>query len=201
MANDGEHTSTLGREPSLTITNRTTLGEGKRFALDRVTAEVEGGGSLTREIVRHPGAVCVLPILGIGRDSRIVLIRNLRVAAGGWVWEIPAGTLEPGEDPAACAGRELIEEAGYSAATITPIGSFLTTPGLTDERMHAYLATDLKEVGQALEEGEHIRVYSKPVGEVLAMVERGEIEDAKSFATILLALHKGMLGPEGSWSI
>jgi ADP-ribose pyrophosphatase len=143
-----------------------------------------------REVVRHPGAVCIVPVLD---DGRIVMIRNFRNAPEELVWEVCAGTLEKDEEPAACAGRELIEETGYKAATITGLGWFYTTPGLTDERMHAFIATGLTHVGQALEEDESIRVEPLPAARVLGMIDSGELRDGKSIAAILMAVRRGCI--------
>lgn len=147
---------------------------------------------VTREVVRHPGAVVIVPVL---RDGRIVLIRNFRIAVGEYTLECPAGTLGVGEDPAVCAARELIEETGYQAESITGLGWFYTTPGLTDEKMHAFAATGLTEVGQRLEEDEDIQVVYVTEPEALRMIDSGELRDAKSMIAILKARSHGLLGP------
>jgi len=144
------------------------------------------------EVVRHPGAVTVLPVID---EATIVLIRNDRPAVGKTLWELPAGTLEAGEDPAKCAARELTEEAGYSAGRIEPLGAFFTTPGMTDEFMRAFAAFDLTSVGQRLERDERITVETMPVARALALLDTGELQDAKSMLTLLLALRKGLLSP------
>ena len=101
--------------------------------------------------------------------------------------------LEAGEAPEACAGRELIEETGYEGATITPLGRFYTSPGLSDELMWAYVATGLKHVGQRLELDERLTVHLVGVGEALAMVDSGELMDAKSMLTLLLGVRRGLI--------
>src|SRR5437867_5841802 len=135
---------------------RTILHRGRKFDLEMVELPGPGGRTLKREVVRHPGAVVILPILDPGR---LVLIRNQRPALGKEIWELPAGTLDPGEAPEACAKRELIEETGYKAASLTPLGRFYTSPGFSDELMFAYAAAGLTHVGQALEEDEHLTVH------------------------------------------
>ncbi len=151
------------------------------------------GSLLEREIVRHPGAVVVVPVTD---DGRIVLIRNFRISLSEKIYECCAGTLEPGEDPAVCAGRELIEETGYRAATIEPLGWFYTTPGMTDERMHAFIAKGLTHVGQDLEDDESIEVETFPADKVFEMIDRGELRDGKSMTALLVAHRRGMLSTE-----
>lgn len=148
---------------------------------------------LARDVVRHPGAVVILPILDGPGGPQIVMIRNLRVALEAELLELPAGTLERGEDPAACAARELMEETGYEALTIRPLGRFYTTPGLTDELMHAFVATGLRSVGQDLEDDESIRVEPVPLAAAMACIDAGELVDAKSILTILWACRRGVL--------
>lgn len=177
-------------------TTRETILKGRKFDFERVTFTNRLGERTTREVVRHPGAVCVLPVLdagAAGREARVVMIRVYRFALDRDTWEFPAGTIEPGEPPEACAPRELIEETGYEARRIQRIGSFHTTPGMTDELMHAFFATDLREVGQRLEEDEQIKPVVVTVGEALAMIDDGRLADAKSMLTLLLAVRRGLV--------
>lgn len=171
------------------IVGRRTLHKGRKFDFELLTVR-QGGQETLREVVRHPGAVVVVPILD---DGRIVLIRNHRVALGEQLWECCAGTIEPPEAPVVCAGRELIEETGYRAATLVPLGWFYTTPGLTDERMHAFVATGLTHIGQDLEDDESILVEALPAERVLGLIASGELRDAKSMLAILLAQRAGHL--------
>jgi ADP-ribose pyrophosphatase len=200
-------------EPSPRVVRRDTIHRGKKFDFEMLTVERPGeagkGKTLQREIVRHPGAVVVVPILEEWGRRRVVLIRNYRIAAEEHLHECCAGTIErprkpdggfgPGEDPAACAARELIEETGYRAAALTPLGGpaggnwFYTTPGLTDERMHAFAATGLTHVGQKLEEDETIEVEIVDAREAVAMATTGRLRDAKSMLAILLADRAGLL--------
>lgn len=175
---------------------RTVLHRGQKFDLERVSVAGPGGRTIQREIIRHPGAVCVLAILdgSGGAEPQLVMIHNVRPAVGGQVLELVAGTLEPGEPPAQCARRELIEEAGYEAEQINPLGTFYTTPGMTDELMHAFVARQLRHVGQRLEGDEDIEVVVMRAQEVLRMIDTGELMDAKSMLTVLLALRSGILG-------
>lgn len=145
---------------------------------------------MQREVVRHPGAVIVLPILD---DGRIVLIKNHRVSLDREIYELPAGTLEAGEPPEACARRELHEETGYLAATWVPLGRFYTSPGISDELMWAFAAKDMEHVGQKLEEDERLTVHPKAAGEVWEMIDRQELVDAKSMLTVMVAERRGIL--------
>lgn len=176
------------------VASRRVLVHGAKFNFEAVSVQAPGGRTLERQVVRHPGAVVILPVLETpGQGLRIVLIRNLRVALESELLELPAGTLEAGEDPAACAARELVEETGYQAATLTPLGRFYTTPGLTDELMHAFMARTLTHVGQDLEADESITVCPMPLPEVLGLIDRAELVDGKSVLSILLALRRGLL--------
>ncbi len=170
---------------------RRLIHRGRRFDFEVVTHPGPGGKPITREVVRHPGAVVIVPLLD---GDRIVLIRNFRIATGDWLLECPAGTLDPKEPPHVCAARELTEETGYRATKIEPLGWFYTTPGLTDERMHAFLATGLTLAGQDLDDDEQIEVVPVPLTKAMAMIDSGDLTDAKSILAILLAQRKGLLG-------
>lgn len=176
---------------------RTLLHHGKKFDLEMVRFTSASGRTIQREVVRHGGAVCILPILQSTSDPapRIVMIRVHRFTLARDLWELPAGTIEPAEPPHACAARELIEETGYRADSITSLGSFYTTPGMTDERMHAFAATGLTHVGQRLEEDEQIQPKLLTTAEALALLDSGELMDAKSIVTLTLALRKGLIAP------
>lgn len=176
---------------------REVIWKGAKFSFERLTVRCNDGSLMRREVVRHPGAVCIAPILEESERRaavRLVMIRQFRPVLGREVWEFPAGTIEPGEPPAACAPRELEEEAGYRAAHIDPLGAFYTTPGMTDEVMHAFAARGLTLIGQRLERYEQIRVEVLSALEVFAMFERGEFVDGKSIVTLHLAAARGLLG-------
>jgi ADP-ribose pyrophosphatase len=181
--------------PTPTITQRHRLHTGRKFNYEQVVVRSPTGAEHTRELVRHPGAIVVVPVLQDAAGPRVVLIRVFRASVEQFTWECCAGTLECAEDPAACAGRELIEETGYQGGTITPLAQFFTSPGLSDERMHAFLATGLAHVGQRLEPDEDIEVHVVPAAEALAMIDRGEIADGKSIAALLLAHRAGAFAP------
>jgi ADP-ribose pyrophosphatase len=158
------------------------LFEGKRFRVVRLCQVSPDGGEHFREVVRHPGAVVILPLLD---DGRICFVRNYRVAVDETLIELPAGTLEPGEDPAETARRELAEETGYRAGRIEHLLSFFMSPGILDERMHFYLATSLQQGAAAPEPGEDIRPLLASFDEALQWVRQGRIRDAKSIAALL----------------
>lgn len=160
-----------------------TLFRGVKFDVERRSVPTGAGGTAQREVVIHPGAVVVLPLLD---DGRIVMIRNHRFAVEETLWELCAGTLEEGESPEETAARELVEETGYRAERLEPLTTFYTSPGICDERMYAFLATGLTEVGQDLEETERIEVELVTRERALEMVRSGEIRDGKTMATLLL---------------
>lgn len=143
---------------------------------------LRGGGEAIRHIVRHPGAVCVLALLP---DERLVMIRNFRIASAQWMNEFCAGKLEPGEDPRNAALRELAEETGYHAGSIESLGTFYTSPGFTDELMHAFVARDLRPCAVELQPDERIEVVVRTVEEFERLARSGEICDGKSLATFL----------------
>jgi len=180
----------------LQLCERRLIHRGAKFDFEQVELRSPDGRTIMkREVVRHPGAVCILPLLDHGSPRpRVVMIRNQRVALGREIWELPAGTLEPPEPPDQCAVRELEEETGYAPATIAPLGRFYTTPGMTDELMHAFLATDLTERAQRLQADESIRVEVISAAEALSMVDRGDLMDAKSMLTLLMAWRRGVFG-------
>lgn len=152
-----------------------------RLRVDEVA--LQNGRRTVREVVEARGAV---GIVALDAEGRVILVRQYRRPARRELWEIPAGTLEPGEDPAACAHRELAEETGFTADEILPLAGFYTSPGFCDEWMHLFLARGLKEGSQAPEDDESIRVARVPLTEALAMIRTGDICDAKTIAGLLL---------------
>lgn len=174
------------------VVNRSLIHHGRKFDYDEITVKMPSGRTVTRQMVRHPGAVVIVPVLPSGQ---IALVSVYRHAVGRPLLECCAGTLEAGEEPAACAARELIEETGYRAARVAPLGAFYTSPGLSDELMHAFLATGLTQVGQQLEEDEAIDVVTLTVDQVLAAMDDGGIIDGKSLTALSLAHRRGLLRP------
>lgn len=137
---------------------------------------------MRREVVVPANAVVVLPMLD---EKTVVLIRNERFAVGQTLWELPAGTLEAGEDTALCAGRELLEETGYAAAEVTRLIDFYPSPGFCTELLTAFLARELVFRGQDLDETERITTEAVPLIESIQMVRDNRIRDAKTIATLL----------------
>lgn len=176
------------------VIERHVIYNGRKFDFEQLTVRLPNGKTMQREVVKHPGAVVVVAITA---KHELVLIRNYRIAVGERLVECCAGTLGPPEPPSVCAKRELIEETGYRAAKISPLGWFYTTPGLTNEKMYAFAATGLTHVGQKLEEDESIDVEIVPVAEALDMVYSGKMRDAKSMLAILLAHKKGLISATG----
>ncbi len=185
-------------DPAHRVVSERVLARGRAFSF--VELEVASPhGRYTNQIVRHPGAVTILAVTG-DPDPRVVFVENYRASVDWRVLELPAGKLDKGEDPRRCAHRELIEETGYEAGRIEPLGEVLTSPGLTDERMDLFLARDLQQVGARPEDDEDLIVRTIPVDSCLDMARRGQIEDAKSALTILLAHAQGKLDPAGGAS-
>lgn len=158
------------------------LFQGKRFRVEQVVQTTPDGVEHAKEVVRHPGAVTLLPLLD---DGRICFVENFRVSVGQTLVELPAGTLEPGEDPLEAARRELAEETGYRAGRIERLATFYMSPGVLDERMHLFLATSLVAGRLSLDAGEDIRPLLCTWSEALAMLADGRICDAKSIAGLL----------------
>jgi ADP-ribose pyrophosphatase len=156
------------------------------FGLDTVV--LPSGERATLALFRHPGASAVVPFLD---REHVVMLRQFRHAAGGVIWEVPAGKLDRGEDPAVCAVRELEEETGYRAGRVVQTGSILTTPGFTDERIHLFCAYDLVAGTAAPEAHEVIRTEVVALERALAMIESGEICDGKTIAALFLAARRG----------
>jgi ADP-ribose pyrophosphatase len=160
-----------------------------RITRERVT--LPGGRETTLEIVRHPGAAAIVPFLS---DDEVLLIRQYRHAAGGYILEVPAGKLDHGEPPEQCAIRELEEEAGRHPGRLEPLGWIYTTPGFTDEVIHLFAAYELREVPTRHQPDEVIELLPMPFDEALDRVWRGEIPDAKSaLALVHAARHRGRL--------
>lgn len=180
------------------ISSRTVF-EGRLLTVRVDQVELAGGGRAQREVAHHPGAVAVLALLAedpsAGSPSpragpsgdRVVMIRQYRHAAGEVLWELPAGVLMPGEEPAACARRELIEEVGYQPGELIPLLSLFPSPGFSSEVIHLFLARDLQRVERQAQPDERIAVALVPFEQAVAMTLRGEVRNAAA-ACALLAL-------------
>jgi ADP-ribose pyrophosphatase len=162
---------------------------GKIVKLDEDSVRFPNGTQGTLDIVRHSGASAIVPFLSdpAGDDPQLLLIKQYRYAAGGYMYESPAGRLDPGEDPKHCAIRELKEETGCTAARIEQVYSMFTTPGFTDEVIHLFVASGLQRGEHAREADEFMTVETIPLSAALDMVKKGEINDAKTALGILYA--------------
>jgi ADP-ribose pyrophosphatase len=165
------------------------LHTGRIIKLDQDRVRYPDGSEAEVDIVRHSGASAVVPFLTDpeGEDPQILLLRQYRYAAGGYVLEIPAGRLDPGEAPLACATRELKEETGCTAGRIEPLITILTTPGFTDERIHLFMATELTHGEASREADEFADVVVLRLSEALELVQGGTIPDAKTALGLLYA--------------
>lgn len=166
---------------------------GRVINLDVDEVRLPNGAEAELEMIRHPGASAVVPVLGdpASDDPTLVLIRQYRHAADGYLYEIPAGRLNPGETPAQCAVRELAEETGYHAGRVEPLFTMFTTPGFTDERIHLFRAVDLTAGPTAWEPDEIMSIERMPLSQAMALIEAGEIRDAKTALAILYAARFG----------
>jgi ADP-ribose pyrophosphatase len=169
------------QEDKLLSTKR--IYSGKVLKLDLDTVALPNGRTIELEILRHPGASAVVPLK---EDGRVVLIRQLRHAAGGFIYEIPAGKLDPQEDPKDCAVRELEEEAGYRAGSLELLTSIWTAPGFTDEVIHIFQGTHLEVGKQNLDQDEVLEIVEWPLEEAMARIQDGTIRDAKTIIGLQL---------------
>jgi ADP-ribose pyrophosphatase len=168
--------------------NETTQVEarfrGRVITVNVETVTLPNGARAPLEIVRHPGGATVV---AIDAQRRVCMLRQFRHAAAGWIWELPAGKLEPPEPPAECARRELIEEAGCTAARWDSLGSFFSSPGVFTEVIHVYLARELAAVDQAHEQHEVIEVHWLPFETAWRKAVNGEYTDGKTLVGLMRA--------------
>ena len=162
---------------------------GRVVHLDVDTVRFPDGSTGELEMFRHPGASAVVPFLSdpSGGDPQVMLIRQYRYAAGGYLYEIPAGRLDAGEDPEVCARRELEEETGCTAERVERLTTFFTTPGFVDERIHVFMAVGLTMGEHSREKDEFLEVVTMSLSDALARIERGEIRDGKTIVGLLYA--------------
>ena len=151
--------------------------KGRIVDLNLETVTLPNGATVELEVIHHPGAAAAVP----RKDDRtVILIRQYRHAVGGYIYEIPAGKLHPGEDPRECANRELEEEIGWKAGVLEHVTSAYTTPGFTDEVIHIYKATQLQKGKQDLGHDEVLEIAEFPLERTIAMIREGVIQDAKT---------------------
>ncbi len=154
-------------------------GNAGSYGVEEIT--LPNGSDYELQMLRHPGASAIVPFV---TDDSVLLLRQFRHAAGGEIWEVPAGKIDPGEDPEVCAKRELEEETGYVAGRIEQSGVILTTPGFTDERIHLYVAFDLTPGKLNRGTNEVMEVHEFSFDAAMAMIDRGELIDSKSIAAL-----------------
>lgn len=197
--------STIGRtpiEPGRAMADHQRIStervySGRLLKIDRDRVQLPNGRATTLEMVRHPGASAIVPFI---TPDEILLVRQFRYATGGFILEVPAGTLNPGEAPEACAHREVAEEAGYRAGRLVPLASIYTTPGFTDEVIYLWAAYDLTPVGQNLDHDEVLSVERLPLAEAVTQIAAGGIVDAKTICALLLAERITRAAPRGGAS-
>lgn len=174
--------------PKYTIASH-RIYTGKVLSLDVDQVRYPDGSTGDMEIIRHQGAAAILPFLSdpAGEDPQIMLLRQFRYAADGYIYEVPAGKLEKGEEPRACAERELKEETGCTAQKIEHLFTFFTTPGFTDEVIHCFLASGLAKGEPEREKDEFVSVETMKLSYALKLIQTNEIRDAKTALAILYA--------------
>jgi len=158
--------------------------QGRAFGVERVQVRLPNGHESVYDLVRHVGAVTLVPI---DDDGRILFVRQYRLGADQVLLELPAGVLDPGEPPAECAAREIREETGNAAREMLPLGTFYMAPGYSSEYMHVFLARGLYPAPLEADDDEFLQVEAVDAAEAYAMVRRGELIDGKSLAALLLA--------------
>lgn len=170
----------------MTVRKLQNIHAGRVVRLNIESVELPNGRVVDLEIVHHPGGAA---IVALDAEQRVCLIRQFRHAAGGWIWELPAGKLEPGEPPLHTAQRELVEEAGWRGSSWLPLGTLLSSPGVFTEVIHLFLVRDLEPTTLAHEESELIEVHWLPLAEACRQALDGEINDAKTVTGLLRAMH------------
>ena len=160
------------------------LYEGSIINLRVDTVVLPNGNKAQREIVEHPGAVSIVPVLA---DGRVILVNQFRAPINRITLEIPAGKLDPGEAPEQCAARELAEETGFKAERLEHQGTFFTTPGFSNEIMYLFIASNLSPVKSMPDYDEFLTVKRIKLEDLLEMAEKGEIVDAKTLVGIYTA--------------
>src|SRR5574338_216887 len=171
----------------MTLVSSERIYTGRIVNLERDTVRFPDGSTGRLEMLRHPGASAVVPFVDEpdGEDPRVLLIRQFRHAADGFIWEVPAGRLDQGEPPEACARRELEEETGMRAGTLRRLTTIYTTPGFTDERIHLFLAHGLEAGSEHREADEFMELHTLRCSAVLEEVRSGEIVDGKTLVSLL----------------
>ena len=166
------------------INQRTPLFNGRVFRLLRENVTLDNGVTTDLDYIEHPGAAAIVPMI---TAHEVLLIKQYRHALKRYIWEIPAGTLDPQEEVSACARRELEEETGYSAGEWHKLGEITPVPGYSDERIHLFLAFQLRPTHQELDPDEVLDVHRVLLAQAVEMIAGGDIQDAKSICGLLMA--------------
>ena len=172
-------------KPLSRVDSKQELYHGRQFAFVVEQVTHPNGVQTEMGVIRHPGSTVIVPLF---EDRSVGLIRQYRHAVSAYIYETPAGTMEPGEDPLVCAFRELEEETGYVAGEMIPLGKTFLLPAYSDELTYVYLARDLKKTAQDLDQDEIIDVHRLPLDHVLGMISSGDIIDALSILSIYHAV-------------
>lgn len=175
-----------GNDVSEIVTHEERVYDGRVVHLAVLDVTLPNGETAKRELVRHPGAVAIVPLIG----EDVLLVRQFRLAASREMLEIPAGTLNVDEDPLACAERELQEETGYKPGVLEALGGIFVAPGYTTEFIHLYLARDLSESRLDMDDDEFIELVRMPLREAIEMLNTGEIIDGKSATALLMVARR-----------
>ena len=168
------------------LLSRQRVFEGSFFGLDRDRLRLPNGAEAELEVVRHPGACVVVPL---DAEGNVHVVRQYRHATDGWLLELPAGKLDPGEAPAQCAAREVEEEVGHRARELVELGFIWPAPGLMDEKIFVFLARGLEPTEQALEADEVLEVEKLPFGVLYERALSGDLVDAKSICALVRVRH------------
>ena len=166
------------------VNSRRMIHQGRVFQVVTENVTLSNGITVDMDLVNHPGASAIVPL---SKDNQVLLLRQYRHAIGGYLWEIPAGTLNQAEDPLACARRELAEETGFDAKSWRKLGELIPVPGYSNERIHLYLACDLEKVKSNPDADEILEVHSVVWEDAMNMILGGRIQDAKTISSLLMA--------------
>ncbi|MCA8914532.1 MAG: NUDIX hydrolase [Planctomycetes bacterium] len=174
--------------------NREKVYEGPLFKVCRVTLQNSEGKEVVRDVIEHPGAACIIPMID---KETVLLVEQWRIGSKRSLWEIPAGTLDPGEDALTCAARELEEETGYKAGKLEHLFTMFPSPGILDEKMHIFVAMDLTRGEQNLDDDEEISIKPFSFKDLRIQLKANNIKDGKTIAALsYLMVFKPFLGKE-----